>query len=609
MSKTYTYTFLAKDLMSSKLSKIAGYGKKMGDDVEGANNRVERSSRRASNSVNNLTKIASRWIAAAASIQTFKGIANLGIELETTRVKYETLLGSMDAANKMIDDLDKFANTTPFDNVGLRKNAELLLNFGINGNKILPTLKMLGDVSGGNQERMNGMALAYAQMSSTGRLMGQDLLQMVNAGFNPLQIISEKTGRSIIALKKDMEKGLISTKMVEDAFITATSEGGRFHGMMDKISQKTAGKLSNMLGILKMKVAKWSESNLTPILGRIFDFGTKFINGFGVIGNAVKHLIAPLQPLWQAVSSLIGLMFGMNSETFTAESLINKLAAAINWIATPISIFINGLTTIINWLKPLAPILKWVAIGYGLLTAAQWALNIAMTANPIGLIIAGLAALVGIVTYAYDRVGWFRGGIMAIWETLKGFGSALKDYVIDRIKQMLDGISGIGKALWQFFNGEWKAAWETGKDAVKNLTGIGVGNGAKLINNLKETGKKAGTAYYKGITEAEANKVGGSFLSKIASSKTANLSTEANIKGASATPTGNVPDGLTNGIDSITGGGRRQTNISLSFDKLVENYTVHTETFEQGMDESLDTFKSMLLRVLNSINQMQTSYS
>ena len=593
--------------MSSKLGKIAGLGKKMGDDVEDANDKVERSSRRAGGAVNNLQKIAGRWIATAATLGTFKGIANLGIELETTRVKYETLLGSVESANKMIDDIDEFANKTPFDNIGLRRNAELLLNFGIAGNKILPTLKMLGDVSGGNKERMNSMALAYAQMSSTGRLMGQDLLQMVNAGFNPLQIISEKTGRSMMSLKKDMEKGLISTKMVEAAFRSATNEGGRFHGLMDKISGKTAGKLSNMLGILKMKVAKWSESNLTPILGRIFDFGTKFINGFGKIGEAVKNLIAPLQPLWQAVSSLIGLMFGMNSETFTAENLINKLAAAINWIATPIGIFISGLTTLINWLKPVAPLLKIIAIGYGVWTVAQWALNAAMTANPIGLVIAAIAALVGAITYAWQKVGWFRGGILAVWETIKGFGKALKEMLIDRLQQMLKGITGIGRALYQLFiKGDYKKAWETGKDAFKNLTGIGVGNGSKLVKNLRETGKKAGLAYAKGVATAKVNK-DASVLSKISGTKTANLSTEAAIKNAGATPTIDAPNTLGKGIDAITSGGQRQTNITVSFDKLVENFTIHTETLEAGMDESLDKLKTMLLRVLNSANQMQTS--
>ena len=100
--------------MSSKLAKIAGLGKKMGDDVEGANDRVERSSRRASGSLNSLTKIAGRWLAVAAATQTFKAITQLGFDAETSRLKFETLLGSTERANQMIADLNKFANVTPF---------------------------------------------------------------------------------------------------------------------------------------------------------------------------------------------------------------------------------------------------------------------------------------------------------------------------------------------------------------------------------------------------------------------------------------------------------------------------------------------------------------
>lgn len=604
MAKTYTYTFLAKDLMSSKLSKIAGFGKRMGNDVENANERVRRSSRRTQNSIAGLQKVASKWIGAIATYQTFTGIAKLGMDMETTRLKFETLTGSAEAGNKMIANLDQFANRTPFDNADLRTNAELLLNFGIAGNKVLPTLKMIGDVSGGNKQKLNSLTLAFAQATSTGKLMGQDLLQMINAGFNPLQIISEKTGRSMASLKEDMSKGKIGADMVEEAFRIATSEGGRFHGMMDKISGSAGGKLSTMLGTLRSKVAKWSESSLTPILGKIFDFGTQFINGFGVVSDAVKKLLTPLQPLWQAISQLAGLVFGFSNETLTASSALQILTNIINFLAVPIEIFATGLTKIITWLKPVAPIIKVIAIAYGVWTAAQWALNIAMTANPIGLIIAAIAALVGGIIYAYNKIGWFRGGIKAIWETMKGFGNAIKTLVVDRIKQMIAGITGIGSTLMHFFKGDWKKAWETGKKAVQNLTGIGVGNGKKLMANMKATGKNAAAAYNKGVKEAEANKAkkSGGILDILGANKVTQNATNGGF-----TPKSSLPEGLGKGIDTITGGGSKQTNITVNFDKLVENYTVSTQTFEQGMDESMDSLKRMLLRVMNSVNQMQTS--
>jgi len=591
--------------MSSKLAKIAGYGKKMGSDVEDANDRVRRSSRRTESSIAGLQKVAARWIGAIATYQTFTGIAKLGMDMETTRLKFETLLGSAEAGNEMISNLDKFANKTPFDNADLRQNAELLLNFGIAGNKVLPTLRMIGDVSGGNKEKLNSLTLAFAQATSTGKLMGQDLLQMINAGFNPLQIIAEKTGRSMASLKDDMSKGKIGADMVEEAFRIATSEGGRFHGMMDKISGSAGGKLSTMLGTLRSKIANWSESSLTPILGKIFDFGTQFINGFGVVSDAVKMLLEPLQPLWQAVSNLIGLIFGFTSETFTAASALTMLTNIINFIAVPIEIFANGLTKLIQWLTPLAPILKWIAIATGIWTVAQWALNVALTANPIGLVIAAIAALIGGIMYAYEKVGWFRGGIMAIWETIKGFGKALKELIVDRITQMLKGITGLGSALMSFFKGDWKKAWETGKEAVKNITGIGVGNGKKLVGEMKVIGKNAANAYNEGVSQAKANKAKkGSSIFDIAK---ANQNTQTSIAGGMVPGSTDLPKGLGEGIDSVTGGGQRQTHINVSFEKLVEQFSVNTQTFELGMDESLDAFKTMLLRVMNSANQMQTS--
>ena len=430
--------------------------------------------------------------------------------------------------------------------------------------------------------------------------MREDLNQMIHSGFNPLQIISEKTGIKMSALENDMKKGKLGINFVEEALKIATSEGGKSHGMMDKLSSTGASKFSAFFDNLKSKIGGWSETNLVPVLKKVIEFGTEFVNGFSVVGEAVSNLLAPLQPLWNAVTNLISLVFGWSSSTFTAANALTTLTNIINFLAVPIEIFITGITQIVKWLTPLAPIIKWVAIAYGVLTAAQWLLNIAMTANPIGLIIAGLAALVGGIIYAYEKIGWFRGSIMAIWETMKGFGNAIKEYVVDRIKQMLAGITGIGGALMSFFKGDWKKAWETGKEAVANLTGIGVGNGSKFINNMKDAGKNAGIAYNKGVAEAEANKKKKSIFDSIKTDA-------APDGGGTATPIGGLAEGLGQGIDNITGGGSRQTNITVNLQSLVENYTVQTQTFEQGADESLDTLKKMLLRVLNSANQMQTS--
>lgn len=179
-------------------------------------------------------------------VEMGKNAIKASSQFEQANISFEVMLGSAEKAQKLVKELENMANVTPFETQDLLEASKVLLNFGINVKEVIPDLQMLGDISGGNAEKMRSLTLAFAQMSSAGRLMGQDLLQMVNAGFNPLQVISEKTGKSMAELKDEMSEGKISVEMVRQAFIDATSEGGRFFGMMDKQSQSFEGLTSTM---------------------------------------------------------------------------------------------------------------------------------------------------------------------------------------------------------------------------------------------------------------------------------------------------------------------------------------------------------------------------
>ena len=140
----------------------------------------------------------------------------------------------------------------------------------------------------------------------------------------------------------------------------------------------------------------------------------------------------------------------------------------------------------------------------GVATAAQWAWNAAMTANPIGLIIVGIAALVGVVALCWNKFEGFRRVVFQGWEMLKLFGNTIKTYVIERFKGLLSGITGIGKALMHFFKGEWSEAWQVGKQAAKDLVGVDAAKNA--VKNLKEGTQKALAAGKKTSDEYTANK-------------------------------------------------------------------------------------------------------
>jgi len=177
-----------------------------------------------------------------------KTIFDLGVKQEQLNIAFTTFLGSAREAKKVMADLTKFSIVTPFTPDQVNGAAKALLAFGVKGKELIPILKMLGDVSAGTGKDLTEMAVIFGQIRSTGRLMGQDLLQLINAGFNPLQVISEKTGKSVAILKNEMEKGLISFDMVSEAFKTATSEGGLFFNLMEKQSQSIGGIMSTISG-------------------------------------------------------------------------------------------------------------------------------------------------------------------------------------------------------------------------------------------------------------------------------------------------------------------------------------------------------------------------
>lgn len=555
--------------------------------------------KRANGGLKGIAKTAVAGLGVMGGFAAMKGLYNLGVDAESSRIKFETLLGSVDKANKMIASINQFANATPFNNKDLKQNAELLLSFGTAESKVIPTLKMIGDISGGNKEKLNSLTLAYAQASSTGKLMGQDLLQMINAGFNPLQIISEKTGRSMKDLKEDMSKGRISAKMLEGAFDAATSKGGRFHGMLEKMSKSSAGMASTLIGGFQTKLAGFSEKYFLPLVNKALQFGLHLMEGFERLEPPIVRFFRALQPITHGLSVFISGLFGVSNAGTTAGGVINFITGLIDKLSFVVEIISNGIGTLLEFLEPLAPLLEFVAYAVGIFKVAIWALNSAMWANPVLLIVSGIVLLIGAVVTAYKKVGWFRGAILGAWEAIKGFGKIIKDFVIDRIKGLLNGIVGIGKALWQFFTGEWSKAWETGKKAAQDLMG-GDAN-KKAIVNAKNTGKNVAKAYADGVNAVKKSKVNNV------------LDSLKKPKGTTAGVNLNPQGGLTNdatlqgGINNITGGGARRTDIRVTFEKLVENIIVKSETLQEGADEVREKLSEALIGALNSINQLQTS--
>lgn len=218
-------------------------------------------------------------------------------QMEQYYQSFKTMLGSTEKATQHMKMLKKFAAETPFEMSDLAKASQTLLAFGEDASNVKGDLKMLGDISLGNKEKFSALALVFGQVKSQGKLMGQDLLQMINAGFNPLQIISKKTGQSVSELKDEMAKGNITFDMVSDAMKTATSAGGQFNDAMKTQSKTAAGLWSTLKDNVHEKLGESMEGVSNIIKTDLLPSAIEFVDKFNVkkITSDAKKLVTVLK--------------------------------------------------------------------------------------------------------------------------------------------------------------------------------------------------------------------------------------------------------------------------------------------------------------------------
>lgn len=226
---------------------------------------------------------------------------------------FEVLTGSAQSGQQLAGALSQVSQDTILGD-GIFKNAQTMMGFGINQNEVISNIKMLGDVSMGSQEKLDALTLAYSQVQAAGKLTGQDLLQFINAGFNPLNEIAKKTGLSIGVLKEKMEKGAISAQMITEAFKSATGAGGLYNGMLEKIAETPAGKLAKLQGQWEAFQVKLGMA-LMPLAEMAMDFVEPLITlaekVLPVISTIVNAIVAPIRFLadetakWAEKSELV----------------------------------------------------------------------------------------------------------------------------------------------------------------------------------------------------------------------------------------------------------------------------------------------------------------
>lgn len=379
-------------------------------------------------------------------------IISVRAEFESMETSLKVLLGgNQDRLNNIMGQIKEYALASPLNTKDMVGAVQMMTSFGIEAEKSISYLKAIGDISMGDSGKFNSLALAFSQMSSAGKLMGQDLMQMVNAGFSPLEEISRKTGKSIGELKNEMSKGAITSKMVQDAFISATSAGGKFYGM----SAEGAKTLNGQISMLQE-----SFDNMFNEIGS---------KGEGVVMSAVKagtYLVENYETIGKVLEKIV-IVYGSYRAALILNMALEK-AQAVQRLASMQGTNLLGLAT-------------------DALKAKTAALNTTMLANPYVAVTAAILTLVGVLWTMRDT----SSAVADVQSKLNDANNEVEKSTAEETRK-LDGLCEI-LATTKKGSKEWKSA----KDAIISQYGQ---YDSKLVAEINRTGTL--TSSYTRLTEA-----------------------------------------------------------------------------------------------------------
>lgn len=321
-----------------------------------AMNQMTSSASKAGSALRGITSLGGplgQLFAAAGIAKGASSMMTLAAGAEQTAMEFEVLTGSAGDARAMISQLRDIDMKTVFGTQDLAQSASLMMRMGMAADQVVPIMGMMTEVAGSSKDKLHDLAYAMSQVTMAGRLTGQENIQLVNAGFSPLAVIAQQTGRSMADLKKDMEAGLITTAMVQQALSDLTTGTGRLAGFQDKVAQSTAGmfaKAQTNLELLAMELGsqvlpyanqflQWAINAMQSVDGLGTSFGgvlaktgewfTSTQDYFADIGVIVGSLVADMGNLWAGLF----------------EDIPNYARAALDWISANTKTAMSNIAT------------------------------------------------------------------------------------------------------------------------------------------------------------------------------------------------------------------------------------------------------------------------
>lgn len=369
-------------------------------------------------------------------IKAFTNLAKIGLDynsqMEQYTTNFTTMLGSQEAAVQKVEDLKKFAASTPLSMDDLAKGTQTLLAFGVESENSTGILRQLGDIALGNADKMQRLSTAFGKATAAGKLSGEVVQQMIDAGWNPLIQISQAAGETMEETQKRMSAGAISVEELQAAMEAVTTGTGQFAGGMESASKTTQGLISTLQDNVKSKIGEAFQSVSNILQSEVLPRAIEFVNSINVdsVIESVNGLVSTFVELSPVIAAA------------TAATLAYKAAVSISGVIDAVKKATEGQTI------------------------AQAALNAVMNANPFVLVATLIAAVGTALVTLYMTNEDFRNKVNAAWSTVK------------------DTISNVISALKTFFTTTLPNAIDTAVDWLENLPDKFREVGANLLEGL-----------------------------------------------------------------------------------------------------------------------------
>lgn len=397
-------------------------------------------------------KATSKWTVAAGQLiadfakkaaSSLKSVVKSGLDynaqMESYLTNFKVMLGNEQLAAEKLEEIRRMAASTPFSLSDLTEGTQTLLQFGVAADDTTGVLKRLGDISLGNADKLQTLVRAYGKMSSAQKVTLENVNMMIDAGFNPLNQICDATGESMSALYKRISDGKVSFNELEAAVAAATSEGGQFYNGMLEASQTFNGRLSTL------------KDNVAALTGELTSGLFSALGDIIVKANELVVSITEDDSKMAALKETIGVL---------TAAVVAVTAAVLSYKATVAA------TTAITALQTaattaMAAAHKAAAAGATGLQVAQAALNTVLSANPIGLVVAALAALAAGLVTAYHTSETFRNIVNGAFQAVARIAQSTIGAAIgwlDKLSYKLN--SFLGKDGYTGFDGydDYKAS-------------------------------------------------------------------------------------------------------------------------------------------------------